>query len=90
MLSPEPDRPAQESELENKRHPKSKKKATKKRRSSIRFSETEVMHEIPHREDSANKTYSGSDNAGSPEKTQNSEQEDSPFEHNYEVCIFFL
>lgn len=76
------------SEVENKRkvprnfNRKSKedREGIKKRRSSIRFSEKEDLHEIPHREDSANKTYSGSDNAESPAKKSNHEVEDSPFE----------
>ena len=43
------------------------------------------MHEIPHRDDTANKTYSGSDNAESPSKKSNHEVRDSPFEAHSEV-----
>ena len=91
--SSENDVPKQVSEVENKRkvprnvNRKSKedREGIKKRRSSIRFSEKEDMHEIPNRDDTANKTYSGSDNAESPAKKSNHELEDSPFEVHSEV-----
>ena len=91
--SSESDVPKQVSEVENKRkvprnvNRKSKEDrgGIKKRRSSIRFSEKEDMHEIPHRDDTANETYSGSDNAESPSKKSNHEVRDSPFEAHSEV-----